>query len=131
TRLKVSEEEAYIIQADGKRILQILVNLYSNAIRFSPVGGNVDTLIMRSESEVVVEISDEGPGIAPEDREVVFEKYRQLNRSSPERIKGSGLGLTIVKRLMDLHHGEIQLDDRDSARGSKFILRFPVTGKGV
>ncbi len=131
TRLKVNEEESHIVQADGKRVLQILVNLYSNAIRFSPVGGNVDTLIMRDENEVVVEISDEGPGIAPEDREVVFEKYRQLDRSSPERIKGSGLGLTIVKRLMDLHHGEIQLDDRDGEKGSKFILRFPVTGKGV
>ncbi len=131
TRLKVSDGEDHIVQVDRKRVLQILVNLYSNAIRFSPSGGNVDTLITRYENEVVVEISDEGPGIPPEDREIVFEKYRQLKRSSPERIKGSGLGLTIVKRLMDLHHGEVQLDDRDSEKGSKFILRFPVTGKGV
>ncbi len=131
TRLKVELEDGEMIKADRKRALQILVNIYSNALRYSPEKGTVDTRISADEKGVLVEISDEGPGIPPEDREVVFEKYRQLGATAPRRLKGSGLGLTIVKRLMDLHQGDIWLEDVDGDKGIKFVLRFPIEEKGA
>lgn len=130
TRLKVELEGGGLIRADRKRVLQILVNIYSNALQYSPDGGNVDTRISRDERGVLVEISDEGPGIPLEDREAVFEKYRQLSPAAPKRLKGSGLGLTIVKRLMDLHGGDLWLEDVDGKKGIRFVLRFPVEEKG-
>ena len=124
------DEEGLLVDVDRRRLLQALMNLYANAIRFSPRGGRVDTVIGRGEGRVTVRILDEGPGIPQEDRERIFEKYHQVDQPSPERIKGSGLGLTIVRRIMDLHGGAVRLDNREEEQGSCFLIELPAADGG-
>lgn len=116
---------------DRKRFLQILVNLYSNAIRFSPRGGSVDTIARLDRGRMTIEILDEGPGVPAEERERVFEKYHQVGQPSPERAIGSGLGLAIVKKIVELHGGTIRIENREDKQGSRFIMEFPASVKGA
>ena len=125
------DEESLGIMADKRRILQVLINLHSNAIRFSPRGGSVDTVVYLEDGAVVTEIIDEGPGIEPEERERIFEKYRQVGQPSSQRTKGSGLGLTIVQRIVNMHGGRVRMDGREDKQGSRFVVRLPAGVKGA
>jgi len=116
--------------ADRRRLLQVLVNLLSNAIQFTPEGTGVETVVRRENGSVLVEVLDDGPGVPPEERELIFEKYHQASRSSSGRSKGSGLGLAIVKKIVDLHRGKIRLEDREGREGSRFMLIMEATDKG-
>ncbi|UCF30201.1 MAG: response regulator [bacterium] len=117
--------EDLVFLGDRNRFLQVLTNLYSNAIRFSPRGGIVESVAFREAGEVVVEILDEGPGVPPEEMERIFDKYHQVRQPFPERAKGSGLGLTIVKRIVEMHGGRIRMENRGDKQGSRFIIRLP------
>ncbi|MDF1535108.1 MAG: hybrid sensor histidine kinase/response regulator [bacterium] len=123
-QLTGGSNEPFVIETDRQRFLQVLVNIYSNAINFSPQGGVVETVIRRVNGEVSIEILDEGPGVPPEEQERIFEKYHQVPRASSGRGKGSGLGLAIVKKIIDLHGGSITLQDREGRPGSRFVLRM-------
>jgi len=125
------ESDALVFMGDKKRFLQILINLYSNAIRFSPRGGAVDTIASLDNGHVVVEIQDEGPGVPAEERERIFDKYHQVGQTSPERAIGSGLGLAIVRKIVELHGGNIRIENREDKQGSRFIMELPVSVKGV
>ncbi len=118
------------ILADRRRLLQVLINLLSNAIQFTPEGSRVETVVRRKGESVLVEVLDDGPGVPPEERELIFEKYHQTERSSPGRGKGSGLGLAIVKKIVDLHGGSIHLEGREGRQGSSFILVMDAQGRG-
>jgi PAS domain S-box-containing protein len=112
------------VAGDRRRLLQVLVNLYSNAIQFSPEGGTVETTLRQANGSAFIEVSDEGPGVPSEERDLIFEKYRQSGKGSRARGKGSGLGLAIVKRIVDLHGAEITLEERADRRGSRFVIRM-------
>ena len=116
--------------ADRRRLLQVLINLLSNAIQFTPEGSGVETVVRREDGSVLIEVLDDGPGIPPEERELIFEKYHQTERASSGRGKGSGLGLAIVKKIIDLHDGSIRLEGRDGRQGSSFILIMDAQDKG-
>jgi two-component system phosphate regulon sensor histidine kinase PhoR len=118
------------VNADRRRILQVLVNLLSNAIQFTPEGSVVEMIVRREEGSVLVEVLDEGPGVPPEERELIFEKYHQTEGASKGRGKGSGLGLAIVKKIVDLHGGTVSLADREGRLGSRFVLELDALDRG-
>jgi len=116
--------------ADRRRLLQVFVNLLSNAIQFTPEGSAVETVVRREDGSVLVEVLDDGPGVPPEERELIFEKYHQTELVSSGRGKGSGLGLAIVKKIVDLHGGSIRLEGRLGRHGSSFIFVMDARDRG-
>lgn len=112
-----------MVSGDRGRLLQVLINLFANAIDFSPPGGLVAGTVLGEGRYVTVEILDQGPGVPPGDRDRIFEKYRQGNGTG--RSGGKGLGLAIVKKIVDLHGGSVRIEDREDAAGSRFVLTLP------
>jgi signal transduction histidine kinase len=112
------------VTADHVRVRQVLLNLLSNAIKFTPDGGLV-RLSGRSESDGVrVEVADTGIGITPADQEKLFREFVQLDPSASRHYEGTGLGLALCKRLVELHGGRIGVDS-DHGRGSTFWFTLP------
>jgi signal transduction histidine kinase len=111
-------------EGDERRITQVLLNLVGNAIKFTESGGiAVDATLSGGTFQIAV--SDTGPGIAPEDQQLVFEEFRQLDSSSTRIKGGTGLGLAISKRIVDLHGGRIWVES-ELGRGSTFRFTLPV-----
>ena len=117
-----SLEEFY---ADERALRQILLNLLTNAIKFTPEGGKVKLSAICNDQNLEVAISDSGIGIAKEDQEAVFEEFIQVNSSATKKEQGTGLGLAIVKRLIEMHGGNIYLDS-ELGQGSTFSFNIPV-----
>jgi signal transduction histidine kinase len=115
--------EVDVVEGDERRIKQVIFNLLSNAVKFTPAGGAVDVVAARDNGEVRVSVSDTGPGIAPEDHERIFEKFRQTGAGLEQR-EGTGLGLALSKRLVELHGGRIWLES-EPGRGSTFVFTLP------
>jgi len=113
---------------DGSRLQQIVGNLVSNAIKFAPEGGRVDVRLRAEESGIVIEVEDDGPGIAPEFLPYVFERFRQADSSSTRPSGGLGLGLAIVRHLVELHGGVVEAANRTPGPGALFTVRLPLRG---
>lgn len=115
-----------IVQADMKRLKQMLVNLLSNAVKFTPVGGKVNLeVITDAEAGVVhLAVQDIGIGIAPEDLEKLFRPFVQLDASLSRQHEGTGLGLALVRRLTELHNGHIAVES-EPGKGSRFTITLP------
>jgi signal transduction histidine kinase len=111
------------VQCDPGRISQVLNNLLSNAIKYSPDGGDIVLGLQPVDGQVLIEVSDNGVGIAPEDLPVIFEPFRRTRFSSRE-IPGVGLGLHVVKRIVDAHRGHIEVESREG-QGTTFKLWIP------
>jgi PAS domain S-box-containing protein len=124
-------DDTPMVRADPLRIGQVLVNLVNNAVKYSPPGSTI-TVAAHAEGDVVqIDISDEGEGIPPEQRETMFEVFQRLERDRKKRIKGVGLGLAIVKGLVEAHGGEIWVEDRNGpGSGTTFSFTIPLS-KGV
>ncbi len=103
---------------------QVVFNLLSNAVKFTPAGGSVDVATARVDGEVVVSVTDTGPGIAPADRERIFEEFQQTEVGVNQR-EGTGLGLALSKRLVELHGGRIWVES-EAGRGSRFVFTMPL-----
>ena len=111
-------------EGDERRITQVLLNLVGNAIKFTESGGiAIDAASLDGAFQIAV--SDTGPGIAPEDQQVVFEEFRQLDSSSTRTKGGTGLGLAISKRIVELHGGRIWVES-ELGKGSTFRFTLPV-----
>ena len=115
------------ISADPDRLQQIIWNLLSNAIKFTPEGGHVGVRLERSDSQVEITISDTGRGIHPELLLHVFDRFRQFDSSSRRRHGGLGLGLSIVRQLVELHGGTVTAESPGAAAGTTFKVMLPVT----
>jgi len=113
-----------LIRQDAAKLRQILANLLSNAVKFTPEGGRVLLKAAIEESDVLLTVTDTGVGIAPEDQEAIFEKFRQAGNPLTREHEGTGLGLSIVRELSKLLGGDITLKS-DLGRGSTFTLRLP------
>lgn len=111
---------------DSTRIRQVIINLLSNAGRFTEKGG-VDIIVSTTDSDVVIVISDTGPGISKKDQERIFEPFQQADNSIRRLYGGSGLGLAISKRFVEMHGGKISVDSEVN-KGTKVIFTIP---KGV
>ncbi len=118
--------EASSILGDPQRIQQIIWNLLSNAIKFTPKGGQVQVSMARRHSSVEITISDTGIGIRPDFLPFVFDRFRQADSSSTRSFGGLGLGLAIVRHLVELHGGNVAADSSGEGQGATFTIRLPI-----
>jgi signal transduction histidine kinase len=112
------------LEVDVARVKVAILNLLSNAIKYSPRNSSVEVLVQRDDANVAIAVRDEGVGIPPEETAKVFDKYYRLVRPETEHIAGTGLGLYIVKQIVEMHGGRVDLTS-DVGRGSTFTLILP------
>src|SRR5213594_3317353 len=112
------------VQADERKIRQVVLNLLSNAIKFTPEGGRIEVRAAPRDAFVEVSVSDTGVGIAPEDQEAVFEEFRQVGTAA-KKVEGTGLGLTLCRKFVELHGGRIWVRSQVGV-GSTFTFTIPV-----
>ncbi|HYC03756.1 MAG TPA: sensor histidine kinase [Azospirillaceae bacterium] len=111
------------VMGDHDRLVQVVLNLLSNAVKFAPAGGRAQVTVKPVAGALEVAVADNGPGIAPEDRAAVFERFRQVGSEKTGKPQGTGLGLAICKRLVDGMGGRIRAE---SAPGGGALFRFTV-----
>ena len=125
---RLSPRGVAVVQADSDRLAQVLNNLIDNAISFSPAGGLVEIRVDRRESDVVIEVADSGPGVPPEARDAIFERFYSERTEGQDYGQHSGLGLSIAKAIVDALDGRIEVVDRpDQAPGSLFRVTLPAS----
>jgi signal transduction histidine kinase len=112
------------IRGDERKIKQVLLNLLSNAIKFTPDGGRIEVRAKPVDGSVEVSVSDTGVGIAPEHKEAIFEEFRQVG-TADKKVEGTGLGLALSRRFIELHGGRIWVESQVEA-GSTFTFTLPV-----
>jgi signal transduction histidine kinase len=117
-------ESPVIIRGDAERLQQIVWNVVSNAIKFTPAGGRIDIDVTCDATHAHVSVRDTGIGIAPEFLSHIFERFSQADSSSTRTHAGLGLGLSIVRNLVELHGGSIQAHSDGPNRGAQFLLHF-------
>jgi CheY-like chemotaxis protein len=115
-----------VIAGDADRLQQVVWNLLSNASKFTPAGGTVSVRVNQDETHATIEIIDTGPGIAPEFLPHVFERFRQADGSTTRIHGGLGLGLAIVRHLVELHGGLIGVENATSGSGAVFKVKLPL-----
>jgi signal transduction histidine kinase len=118
--------ETDLVTGDPDRLQQVIWNLLSNAIKFTPKGGSVGVRVERDGSDVCVRVSDTGQGIAPEFLPHVFERFRQQDGSTTREHGGLGLGLAIVRHLVEQHGGRVSAESPGARGGSTFTISLPV-----
>jgi signal transduction histidine kinase len=121
---KSFDERLGQIQADERKVRQVVLNLLSNAIKFTPEGGRIDVGAVPKDGSVEISVSDTGVGIAPEDQEAVFEEFRQVGTAA-KKVEGTGLGLTLCRKFVELHGGKIWVNS-EVGMGSTFSFTLPV-----
>ena len=117
-----------VIRGDANRLQQVMWNLLTNAIKYTPPEGRIQVTLRHEGSRVELLVSDTGEGIAPDFLPHVFERFRQADSSSTRRHGGLGLGLAIVKQLVELHGGEIRAGSLGLGKGSTFTVTLPIAG---
>ena len=122
------QEDLRIVQGDADRLQQVIWNLLSNASKFAPVGGQIAIKVFQDDSHAIVEVSDSGPGIDPSFLPHVFERFRQADGSTTRTHGGLGLGLAIVRHLVELHGGLIAAENGRNGTGAIFTVKLPLPG---
>jgi signal transduction histidine kinase len=122
------DERVGMIRADERKVKQVLLNLLSNALKFTPEGGRIDVRATLSDGRVEVSVADTGVGIAPEDQEAVFEEFRQVG-TADKKVEGTGLGLALSRKFIELHGGRIWVKSQ-LGQGSTFTFTLPVRRGG-
>jgi PAS domain S-box-containing protein len=115
------------VSGDPNRLQQVFWNLLSNAIKFTPKGGRVQVLLERVDSHVEVSVIDTGEGISPDFLPYIFDRFQQADASTTRRHGGLGLGLSIVKNLVELHGGTVRAKSGGLGKGATFIVNLPLT----
>jgi signal transduction histidine kinase/CheY-like chemotaxis protein len=125
--LKVEMPPAGVyVNADPTRLAQVFLNLLNNAAKFTDPGGRIDFRLTVEGGELEASVRDNGIGIAPEMREVIFDMFAQADRSLERSTMGLGVGLSLSRRLVELHGGSIEVKSEGAGRGAEFIVRIPV-----
>jgi CheY-like chemotaxis protein/anti-sigma regulatory factor (Ser/Thr protein kinase) len=114
------------VSGDAARLQQVVWNLLTNAVKFTPEGGRVQISLVRTDTHVRIVVSDTGQGIGPEILPHVFERFRQADSSSTRAYSGLGLGLAIVRHLVELHGGTVTAESLGAGQGSTFTVSFPL-----
>jgi signal transduction histidine kinase/ActR/RegA family two-component response regulator len=120
------DPKAGIITGDAERVQQIAWNLISNAVKFTPGGGRVEVKLRRLDPWVTMTIKDTGRGITELELPYIFDRFRQADRSTTRRAGGLGLGLSLVKNLVELHSGTITAESAGEGKGSTFVVKLPL-----
>ena len=119
------EPDVGVIQADERKVRQVVFNLLSNAVKFTPPGGRVDVSARLTDGVVEVAVADTGMGIAAEDQERIFEEFQQSRNPSSGSHEGTGLGLTLSRRFIELHGGRLWVESEPGV-GSTFRFTLPI-----
>jgi signal transduction histidine kinase/ActR/RegA family two-component response regulator len=119
------------VEGDSERLQQVFLNLLTNAVKFTPEGGRITITLKRAASKITIEVSDTGQGIDRQFLPYVFERFRQADSSYTRRIGGLGLGLAIVRHLVELHAGSVAVFSDGRDRGSVFRIALPVADSKV
>ncbi len=122
--------DALAVSGDGNKLRQVLDNLLSNAIKASPEGGQVRVEAGAEEGQVWVAVVDRGQGIPRDELERVFERFYQLKQTRGRRVKGTGIGLALVRDLVEMHGGELHVESEEG-QGARFEVRLPGLDDGV
>jgi signal transduction histidine kinase/CheY-like chemotaxis protein len=117
----------HVAMCDADRIREAIDNLVSNAVKYSPIGGAIDLLVARQDDGIVVEVRDQGAGLSPEDISRLFGRFQRLSAKPTAGETSTGLGLSIVKRIVDLHGGRITVESAGPGKGATFKMTLPVT----
>jgi signal transduction histidine kinase len=128
TRLAAAEAE---VTGDAQRLQQIVWNLLTNAVKFTPKGGAIEVRLERADARARITVTDSGEGIAPDFLPFVFEPFRQADSSSRRRYGGLGLGLALVKHLAELHGGSVAAASRGMGAGAAFTFELPIRPQRV
>jgi signal transduction histidine kinase len=117
------DEQLGVIRADERKVKQVLLNLLSNSLKFTPEGGRIDVRATLRGGQAEISVTDTGIGIAPEDQGAVFEEFRQVGAAS--KLEGTGLGLAISRKFIELHGGRIWVTSQVGT-GSTFSFTLPL-----
>jgi signal transduction histidine kinase len=123
---RVVDERLGELVGDERKVKQILVNLLSNAVKFTPEGGKIQVQAGLDDSTVKISVSDTGMGIAPEDHEAIFEEFRQVGSNYAQKREGTGLGLTLTRKFVEMHGGKIWVES-ELGKGSTFTFTLPIS----
>lgn len=115
-----------LVSGDSDRLQQVIWNVLSNAAKFTPAGGKVEIAVAQNNAHVEITVKDTGPGIDPNFLPHVFERFRQADGSTTRTHGGLGLGLAIVRHLVELHGGTIAVENRNDGPGAVFTMRLPL-----
>jgi signal transduction histidine kinase len=120
---RILDEKLDTIWADERKVKQVLLNLLSNALKFTSEGGRIDVRAAVRDGMAEISVTDTGVGIALEDQEAVFEEFRQVGSAS-KKVEGTGLGLAISRKFIELHGGRIRVES-ELGMGSTFTFTLP------
>jgi len=112
---------------DIDRIREAIDNLVSNAIKYSPIGGRISVLVSRDDASIIIRVTDQGAGLSPEDLGRLFGRFQRLSAKPTAGESSTGLGLSIVKRIIDMHGGEVTAESEGPGKGSTFSITLPAT----
>ncbi|TMK76591.1 MAG: GAF domain-containing protein [Actinobacteria bacterium] len=124
TLRRTIDEQLGMLRGDERKVKQVLLNLLSNALKFTPEGGGIDVSARLQDGAAEIAVTDTGVGIAPEDQEAVFEEFRQVG-SADKKVAGTGLGLALSRKFIELHGGRIWVKSQ-AGQGSTFTFTLPV-----
>jgi len=110
---------------DERKVKQVLVNLLSNAVKFTPEGGKIQVRAGLDDGSLKISVSDTGVGIAPEDHEAIFEEFRQVGSNYAQKREGTGLGLSLTRKFVEMHGGKIWVES-ELGKGSTFTFTLPI-----
>ncbi len=125
--ISVTAPPNIVTMCDTDRIREAIDNLISNAIKYSPIGGKIIVAVTHEASDTVVRVSDEGAGLSPEDLGRLFGRFQRLSAKPTAGESSTGLGLSIVKRIIDMHGGEVTAESDGPGKGSTFTITLPAT----
>jgi CheY-like chemotaxis protein/anti-sigma regulatory factor (Ser/Thr protein kinase) len=119
------------VSGDSERLQQVVWNLLSNAVKFAPIGGRVEVKLERANSQVEIAVADNGQGIRPEFLPYVFERFRQEDSGTSRQQGGLGLGLAIVRQIVELHGGTVRVASEGLGQGATFTVALPISAVRV
>jgi CheY-like chemotaxis protein/two-component sensor histidine kinase len=118
-----------MIAGDAERLQQIVWNLLTNAVKFTPDGGEIAVRLRRAETDALLTVADNGDGIEPDFLPFVFDRFRQADGKTNRRHGGLGLGLAIVRHLTEMHGGSVRVDSGGAGSGARFTIRLPLEAR--
>jgi signal transduction histidine kinase len=124
--ITVAAPPDHAAMCDGDRIREAIDNLVSNAVKYSPLGGAIDLLVSQEDGGIMVQVKDQGAGLSPEDISRLFGRFQRLSAKPTAGETSTGLGLSIVKRIVDLHGGRIAVESAGPGKGATFKMTLPV-----
>jgi signal transduction histidine kinase/response regulator of citrate/malate metabolism len=125
-RIIVAAPPQHVASCDPDRVREAVDNLLSNAIKYSPVGGDIELSVDPAEAETVISVKDRGAGLSPEDLSRLFGRFQRLSAKPTAGESSTGLGLSIAKRIVDLHGGRILAESAGPGRGTTFVIALPI-----